>query len=406
MFTDFRVFETELAGRPLKVEVGKMAQLAAGSCLVRYGETEVLCSVTMADKPREGVDFFPMSVDFEEKLYSVGKIPGSFQSREGRATDKAILASRCIDRPIRPLFPKDMRNDCSVVATVMSVDPDCSPEITAMIGVSIALSISQIPWDGPVSSVSLGLVDGEYVINPTVEQREKTQMTVTVASTADLVAMIEAGANEISNEVMFDGIMYAHEENKKIVRRNENITYSKKNRVLLGSVALGFGVSYFFLIFLSTILCHNAYARAYDEQVGLLGALFGNVCAGFRADALAELMQGGNSIAWFLPIANLKENLSLLSILNLIVAGVAFLSLAYCTVVVIKNRKATDKITKRVSRIYSVLLVGTALVALSALVKGVGAVAGALAFYAFYYGFILLALYCFFERSKLIEKGL
>ncbi len=217
MFTDFRVFETELAGRPLKVEVGKMAQLAAGSCLVRYGETEVLCSVTMADKPREGVDFFPMSVDFEEKLYSVGKIPGSFQRREGKASEKATLASRVIDRPIRPLFPKDMRNDVGIVATVMSVDPDCSPEITAMIGVSIALSISQIPWDGPVSSVSLGLVDGEFVINPTVEQREKTQMTVTVASTADLVAMIEAGANEISDEVMFDGIMYAHSVNQQVV---------------------------------------------------------------------------------------------------------------------------------------------------------------------------------------------
>ena len=217
MFTDFRVFETELAGRPLKVEVGKMAQLAAGSCLVRYGETEVLCSVTMADKPREGVDFFPMSVDFEEKLYSVGKIPGSFQRREGKASEKATLASRVIDRPIRPLFPKDMRNDVGIVATVMSVDPDCSPEITAMIGVSIALSISQIPWDGPISGVSLGLVDGEFVINPTVEQREKTQMSVTVASTADLVAMIEAGANEISDEVMFDGIMYAHSVNQQVV---------------------------------------------------------------------------------------------------------------------------------------------------------------------------------------------
>ena len=217
MFNDFRVFETELAGRPLKVEIGKMAQLAAGSCLVRYGETEVLCNVTMADKPREGVDFFPMSVDFEEKLYAVGKIPGSFQRREGKASEKATLASRVIDRPIRPLFPKDMRNDVGVVATVMSVDPDCSPEITAMIGVSIALSISQIPWDGPISGVSLGLVDGEYVINPTAEQREKSEMSVTVASTADLVAMIEAGANEIDDEVMYEGIMYAHSVNQKVV---------------------------------------------------------------------------------------------------------------------------------------------------------------------------------------------
>ncbi|MBQ8209538.1 MAG: polyribonucleotide nucleotidyltransferase [Clostridia bacterium] len=217
MFNDFKVFETEFAGRPFKVEVGKMAQLAAGSCLVRYGETEVLCNVTMADKPREGVDFFPMSVDFEEKLYAVGKIPGSFQRREGKASEKATLASRVIDRPIRPLFPKDMRNDVGVVATVMSVDPDCSPEITAMIGVSIALSISQIPWDGPISGVSLGYVDGEYVINPTAEQREKSEMAVTVASTADLVAMIEAGANEIDDDVMFDGIMYAHSVNQKMV---------------------------------------------------------------------------------------------------------------------------------------------------------------------------------------------
>ncbi|MCD7827640.1 MAG: polyribonucleotide nucleotidyltransferase [Clostridiales bacterium] len=217
MFEDFRVFETELAGRPLKVETGKMAQLAGGSCLIRYGETEVLCNATMADKPREGVDFFPMSVDFEEKLYAVGKIPGSFQRREGKASEKATLASRVIDRPIRPLFPKDMRNDVGIVATVMSVDPDCSPEITAMIGVSVALSISAIPWDGPISGVSLGYVDGEYVINPTAEQREKSQMAVTVASTADLVAMIEAGANEISDEVMFEGIMYAHSVNQKIV---------------------------------------------------------------------------------------------------------------------------------------------------------------------------------------------
>lgn len=216
-FKDYKVFETELAGRPLTVEVGKMAQLAGGSCLIRYGETEVLCTATMAAKPREGVDFFPLSVDFEEKLYSVGRIPGSFQRREGRASEKATLASRVIDRPIRPLFPKDMRNDVGVVATVMSVDPDCSPEITAMIGVSVAISISEIPWDGPISGVSVGLVDGEYVINPTLEQREKSQMAVTVASTDTLVAMIEAGANEVPNDVMFDGIMFGHETNQKIV---------------------------------------------------------------------------------------------------------------------------------------------------------------------------------------------
>ena len=217
MFPEFRTFETTLAGRPLKVETGKMAGLAGGSCLIRYGETEILCTATMSAKPREGVDFFPLSVDFEEKLYSVGKIPGSFQRREGRASEKATLCSRVIDRPIRPLFPKDMRNDVGVVATVMSVDPDCLPEITAMLGVSIAISISEIPWDGPIAGVSVGLVDGKFVINPTEEERDRSDMAVTVASTADLVAMIEAGANEVDNETMFDGIMYAHKVNQEIV---------------------------------------------------------------------------------------------------------------------------------------------------------------------------------------------
>ncbi|MEG2425778.1 MAG: polyribonucleotide nucleotidyltransferase [Oscillospiraceae bacterium] len=217
MFDNFKKFETVIAGRPLVVETGKMSQLAGGSCLVRYGETEVLCNATMAAKPRDGIDFFPLSVDFEEKLYSVGKIPGSFQRREGKPSDKAVLASRVIDRPIRPLFPKDMRNDVGVVATVMSVDPDCSPEITAMIGVSIAISISDIPWNGPISGVSVGLIDGEFIINPTAEQRELSQMAVTVASTDSLVAMIEAGANEVSDDEMFNAIMFAHEENRKIV---------------------------------------------------------------------------------------------------------------------------------------------------------------------------------------------
>ncbi|MBQ9880790.1 MAG: polyribonucleotide nucleotidyltransferase [Clostridia bacterium] len=222
-YKDFRTFKTELAGRPLVVETGRMAQLAGGSCLIRYSETEVLCTATMSDKPREGVDFFPLSVDYEEKLYSVGKIPGSFQRREGRASEKATLASRVIDRPIRPLFPKDMRNDVGVVATVMSVDPDCLPEITAMLGVSIAISISNIPWDGPIAGVSVGYVDGKYVINPTAAQRDVSRMAVTVASTADLVAMIEAGAQEIPNDVMYDGIMFAHEENKKLVEFIRNI---------------------------------------------------------------------------------------------------------------------------------------------------------------------------------------
>ncbi len=217
-FKNFKVWETELAGRKLTLETGKMAGLANASILARYGDTEVLCNVTASAKPREGVDFFPLSVDYEEKMYSVGKIPGSFLRREGRASEKAILTSRCIDRPIRPLFPKDLRNDCSVVATVMSVDPDCSPEITAAIGVSAAIAISDIPWDGPISSVNVGLVDGEIVINPTLEQRAKTDLTLTVASTADLVAMIEAGGNEIDDDTMFNAIMAGHEENKKIVR--------------------------------------------------------------------------------------------------------------------------------------------------------------------------------------------
>ena len=217
-FKNFKVWETELAGRKLTLETGKMAGLANASIMARYGETEVLCTVTASAKPREGVDFFPLSVDYEEKMYAVGKIPGSFLRREGRAGEKAILTSRCIDRPIRPLFPKDLRNDCSVVTTVMSVDPDCSPEITAAIGVSAAIAISDIPWAGPISSVNVGIVDGEIVINPTLEQRAKTDLTLTVASTADLVAMIEAGGNEIDDETMFNAIMAGHEENKKIVK--------------------------------------------------------------------------------------------------------------------------------------------------------------------------------------------
>ena len=217
MFENFRVFETEFAGRPLKIETGKMAQLANGECLVRYGETTIHVAATAAAKPRDGVDFFPLSVDFEEKLYSVGKIPGSFLKREGRPTDKAILVCRMIDRPIRPLFPKDMRNDVSIVCTVMSVDPDCSPEIAALVGTSVALSISDIPWDGPISGVSVGLIDGEFIINPTAEQRKLSQMAVTVASTDERIAMIEAGANEVSDEDMFNGIMAGHAENQKII---------------------------------------------------------------------------------------------------------------------------------------------------------------------------------------------
>ena len=218
MFENYKVYETTLAGRPLKLETGKMAQLANAAILATYGETQVLCTVTASPKAREGVDFFPLSVDFEEKMYSVGRIPGSFTRREGKASDKAVLASRCIDRPIRPLFPKDMRNDCSVVATVMSVDPDCSPEVAAAIGVSAAIAISDVPWAGPISSVKVGLIDGEIVINPTLEQRAVSELDLTVSSTADLVAMIEAGGNEIPDDLMFDAIMAGHEANKEVVK--------------------------------------------------------------------------------------------------------------------------------------------------------------------------------------------
>ena len=217
MFENYKVFETEFAGRPLVIETGKMTQLANGACLVRYGETVVHVAVTAAPKPREGVDFFPLSVDFEEKQYAMGKIPGGFGKREGRPSEKSILISRVIDRPIRPLFPKDMRNDVSVVCTVMAYDPDCMPEIAAMVGTSIALSISDVPWNGPISAVSVGLIDGEYVINPTKEQREVSQMAVTVASTDSRIAMIEAGANIVSDDVMYNGIMAGHEANQPII---------------------------------------------------------------------------------------------------------------------------------------------------------------------------------------------
>lgn len=217
MFENYKVFKTEFAGRPLVIETGKIAQLANGSCLVRYGETVVNVAVTASTKPRDGIDFFPLSVDFEEKLYSVGKIPGSFMKREGRPSDKAILVSRVIDRPIRPLFPKDMRNDVSVVCTVMSVDPDCSPEIAAMVGTSIALTISDIPWNGPLSGVSVGYVDGEYIINPNAEQKEKSRMAVTVASTDSRIAMIEAGADIVTDDEMYEAIIKGHEANQAII---------------------------------------------------------------------------------------------------------------------------------------------------------------------------------------------
>ena len=212
----YKSFKTEFAGRPLEFEIGKFAELAGGAVMVRYGETCVLSTATMAAKPREGVDFFPLSVDFEEKLYSVGRIPGGFTRREGKPSDKAILTSRVIDRPIRPLFPKDLRNDVSVVNTVMSVDQDYSPEVAAMIGTSVAISISEIPFNGPIAGVVMGYVDGELVINPTLAQREKSDMYLTVAGTKEKVVMIEAGANEVKEEIVFDAIMMAHEEIKKL----------------------------------------------------------------------------------------------------------------------------------------------------------------------------------------------
>lgn len=218
MFENYKVFKTKFAGRPLVVETGKIAQLANGSCFVRYGDTVVNVAVTASGEPREGIDFFPLSVDYEEKQYAIGKIPGSYLKREGRPSEKAILVSRVIDRPIRPLFPKDLRNDVSVVCTVMSVDQDCSPEIAAMVGTSIAISISDIPWNGPISGVSVGLINGEFIINPTEEQRKKSDMSLTVASTESRVAMIEAGANEIDDETMFNGIMEGHKANQEIIR--------------------------------------------------------------------------------------------------------------------------------------------------------------------------------------------
>ncbi|MBD5143127.1 MAG: polyribonucleotide nucleotidyltransferase [Ruminococcus sp.] len=217
MFENYRTFETTYAGRPLVVETGKTCELSNGSCWVRYGETVVMANVTASAKPREGVDFFPLSVDYEERLYSVGKIPGSFTKREGKPSEKAILTSRMVDRPIRPLFPKDMRNDVSVVMTVLAVDPDCSPEIAGMIATSIAISISDIPWDGPIAGISVGLIDGEIVLNPTKEQREHNDLNLTVAGSAEKIVMIEAGANEVDEKTMLHAILTGHEEIKKMV---------------------------------------------------------------------------------------------------------------------------------------------------------------------------------------------
>lgn len=218
IYANARTFETTFAGRPLIVETGKYAGLANGACMIRYGDTCVLATATASAKPREGIDYFPLSVDYEEKLYSVGKIPGGFLKREGKPTEKAILASRVIDRPFRPLFPKDMRNDVVVSTTLMSVDNDYLPEITAMMGASIAVAISDIPWNGPVAGLSLGYIDGEYVFNPTSSQRLVSDMAITVAATEEKIVMIEAGANEVPDDIILKGIIEAHKELKKMCR--------------------------------------------------------------------------------------------------------------------------------------------------------------------------------------------
>ena len=218
MFENFRVFKTEFAGREMSFEVGKMCGLSNGSCLVRYGETTVLVNVTASQKPRDGIDFFPLSVDFEEKLYSVGRIPGSFLRREGRPSEKAVLSSRVVDRSIRPLFPSDMRNDVAVVMTVLSVDPDCSPEVCGIVGTSFALSISDIPWAGPIAGISVGMVDGELILNPNAEQRHKSDLNLTVCGTEEKVCMLECGANEVDNDTMMEAIIKGHQEVQKMCR--------------------------------------------------------------------------------------------------------------------------------------------------------------------------------------------
>ena len=216
-FPKYRKFETSFAGRPFVVETGKMCGLSNGSAMIRYGETCVLCNVTMSDKPRDGVDFFPLSVEFEEKLYAAGRIPGSFMRREGRPGEHAILSSRVVDRPIRPLFPKDMRNDVCITMTVMSLDPDCSAEISGMNGASLVIAMSDIPWGGPIAGVSVGLVDGEIVLNPTKEQREHSDLSLTLAASEEKIVMIEAGANEVDEETMMKAIRAGHEEIKKML---------------------------------------------------------------------------------------------------------------------------------------------------------------------------------------------
>ena len=213
----FKSYSMELAGRELTIETGKMAELANGSVLVRYGETTVMVNVTASKEPRDGIDFFPLSVDFEEKIYSVGRIPGSFLRREGRPGESAILSSRVVDRPMRPLFPKDMRNDVSIVMTVMSVDPDCDPQIVGMLGAIIATCASDVPFNGPIGGISVGLVDGEIVLMPNAEQQKKNKLDLTLVCSKEKVVMIEAGAQEVPEDTMLQAIKTGHEEIKKFI---------------------------------------------------------------------------------------------------------------------------------------------------------------------------------------------
>ena len=214
----YKSYSMELAGRTLTVDIGRVAAQANGAVFIKYGDTTVLSTATASDKPRDGVDFFPLSVEFEEKMYSVGKIPGGFNKREGKASENAVLTDRVIDRPMRPLFPKDYRNDVTLENLVLSVDQDCSPELTAMLGAAIATTISDIPFDGPISTTQVGLVDGEFVINPTAEQKAVSDLALTVASTREKVIMIEAGANEVPEQQMIDAIFKAHEVNQEVIK--------------------------------------------------------------------------------------------------------------------------------------------------------------------------------------------
>ncbi len=216
-FKNFKTFKYTLAGRPLVIETGKMAGLANGSVLIRYGETAVLCCATASEKPRDGIDFLPLSVDFDERMYAAGKIPGGYLKREGKPSEKAVLTSRVIDRPIRPLFPKDLRNDVALTLTVMSVDPDCAPEVAAMIGASTALAISDIPWNGPIGGLHIGLIDGKFIVNPTTEEQKISDLQLTVAASKEKVVMIEAGANEVDDNTMYEAIMLAHREIKDLL---------------------------------------------------------------------------------------------------------------------------------------------------------------------------------------------